>query len=72
MKNSIILFSLSILISLSSCGYGSQSPEAIAIEKELHKIDSISVEIDEVVTELDDKSKELDEAISEMEKTLNQ
>lgn len=69
MKNPIILFSIFILIALSSCG---DSPEEVAIKQELHQIDSVSIEIDEVVTELDDKSKALDEAIKEMEKTIGQ
>ena len=70
MKNPIILFSIFILVSLSSCG--GNSAEEAAIKEELHQIDSVSTEIDEVVTELDDKSKALDEAIKEMEKTLGQ
>ncbi len=69
MKNLIILFSIFTLVTLSSCG---DSPEEVAIKKELHQIDSVSTEIDEVVTELDDKSKALDEAIREMENALNQ
>ncbi len=70
MKNSIILFTVFILLSLSSCG--GNSAEEIAIKEELHQLDSISTEIDEVVTELDTNSKALDEAITEMEKALNQ
>lgn len=69
MKNPIILFSILILVSLTSCG---DSPEEVAIKEELRQIDSVSTEIDEVVTELDDNSKALDEAIREMETTLNQ
>lgn len=68
MKNPIILFSIFILVSLSSCG---DSPEEVAIKQELQQIDSVNTEIDEVITEFDDNSKALDEAIREMEATLN-
>jgi len=72
MKNPIILFSLFILLALSSCGGGNKAAEEAAVKEEVQKLDSISTEIEQVAIEIDAKTKALDEAISEMEKELEQ